>query len=109
MATTRRTRRRTTIGANAYAAPEPTGTIAPTPEQEAENAATRALVGVFGAISDAGRVAPLDQVVGIAMEALAFAVDRDEGGRKDMRRRIGEMKAELVGMLWERGTGGANP
>jgi hypothetical protein len=97
-------RRRKTIGANSYESPVPIGPAALTPEEEAENAATQALIRVFAAISDAANVAPLDDVIGVALEGVAFAADGKELRHprgEAIRRRAGEMKAELVGMLWE--------
>ena len=79
-----------------------TGPIGLTPDQEAEDAGTRALIRVFGSIGDCAGVAPLDRTIGIALEALAFAGKKAGDGRTvEVGRGVDEMKGELLGMLWE--------
>lgn len=74
----------------------------PTPEQVLAGARTDALAAAFQAISDCAKIAPLDQTIGITIEALAFAAKRqDEVRNAVIVRRIAEMKSELMGMLWE--------
>lgn len=93
-AETKSRRRRWTVGANAYPEPTATGPAALTPEEDAENAATQALIRAFGAVVDCGKLAPLAETICMAMEALAFAAG--SRGNADLKRRIGEMKAELM-------------